>query len=210
MIPPRSELIGETFFPGMVKPDLDLVVLAIHRSEEPQEGPTKLAAGDTLLLHGDWRALETAGSEVLFVQDPRTVRRQAVPLGAGARRMTVILLVMVVLLATGIVPAFIAALLAAGAVIITRVLDADQAYHSIRWSAVILIGAMIAVSGAIASSGAAEGLAGVLVSAVSVPHALLVGLFLLTFLRPCSSRSSKDSRDDWHSREKSANKPLTT
>jgi di/tricarboxylate transporter len=184
IVPPRSELIGETFFPGMVTPDADLVVLAIHRGGEVQEGPTELIVGDILLLHGEWRAFAAAGADLLFVEDPQVVRRQAVPLGEGAKRMTVILIAMVVLLAGGIVPAFIAALLAAGAVIVTGVLAADQAYHSIRWSAVILIGAMIAVSGAIASSGAAEQLAHVLIDLVGEagPHALLLGLFLLTFL----------------------------
>jgi di/tricarboxylate transporter len=184
IIPPRSELIGETFFPGMITPTADLVVLAIHRGGEEQDGPTELAAGDILLLHGEWRAFEGAGPDVLFVEDPLAVRRQAVPLGEGAKRMTVILLAMVVLLATGVIPAFIAALAAAGAVIVAGVLSADDAYHAVRWSAVLLIGAMIAVSGAIASSGAAEDLAGVLIGAVgdAGPRALLLGLFLLTFL----------------------------
>ncbi len=48
-----------------------------------------------------------------MVDAPLTLRR-SVPLGAGAKRTAVILLAMIVLLATGIVPAAIAGLLAAG------------------------------------------------------------------------------------------------
>jgi di/tricarboxylate transporter len=53
VIPPRSGLIGQTAFPGMVTESGDLVVLAIQRNRE-QLGPGEimLAAGDSLLLRG--------------------------------------------------------------------------------------------------------------------------------------------------------------
>lgn len=184
VIPPRSELIGETFFTGMVTDDADLVVLAIQRAGRDMDGPTQVAAGDTLLLHGEWRALEetVADPGVLFVDDPRAVRRQAVPLGAGTRRMAAIVAAMVVLLASGVIPAFLATLLAAGAVVVTGVLRIEQVYRSISWSIVVLMGAMFAVSEGIMQSGAAEKIAGVLVDAVgdAGPYALLLGLFLLS------------------------------
>jgi di/tricarboxylate transporter len=186
VIPPRSELIGETFFAGMVTEEVDLVVLAIQRAGEDLEGPVRLAAGDTLLLHGEWSALEEtlADPEVLLVEDPATVRRQAVPLGQGTRRMLTILAAMIVLLASGALPAFIATLLAAGAVVLTGVLRIEQVYRSISWSIVVLMAAMFAVSAGIAQSGAAEKLAGLLVDAVgdSGPRALLLGLFLLSLV----------------------------
>lgn len=184
VIPPRSELIGETFFAGMVTDEADLVVLAIQRAGEDIEGPMRLAAGDTLLLHGEWRALEETltDPELLLVEDPRTVRRQAVPLGEGAGRMATIVAAMVVVLASGVIPAFLATLLAAGAVIVTGVLRIEQVYRSIAWSIVVLMGAMFAVSVGITQSGAAEKLASLLVAAVgeSSPHALLLGLFVLS------------------------------
>ena len=42
VIPPRSELIGETVFPGMVTDSGDLVVRAVQRKGEDQEGETVL------------------------------------------------------------------------------------------------------------------------------------------------------------------------
>jgi di/tricarboxylate transporter len=146
----------------------------------------ELAAGDTLLLHGEWSALEDTLTDpgVLLVEDPRAVRRQAVPLGQGTKRVLTILAAMVVLLASGAVAAFVATLLAAGAVVVTGVLRIEQVYRSISWSIVVLMGAMFAVSEGIAQSGAAEKLAGVLVDAVgdSGPHALLLGLFVLSLV----------------------------
>jgi di/tricarboxylate transporter len=184
VIPPRSELVGERFFPGMVTSSGDLVVLAVQRNGEDRDGATQLSIGDTLLLQGHWGALDEnlTSSEVLVVDAPEQVRRQAVPLGPGAVPAIVILVVMVLLLASGLVLPFVASLLAAGAMIVLRVVTVDQAYRSVSWTAVILIGAMFAVSLAIKDSGAAEKIAHALVATVGAagPHVLLIGLFLVT------------------------------
>jgi di/tricarboxylate transporter len=187
VIPPRSGMIGESAFPGMVTDSGDLVILAVQRNSEdlgPQE--TVLAAGDTLLVQGTWGALAThlPDPDVLVVDSPDLVRRQALPLGPGAKRAIGILLAMVVLLATGWVPAAVVGLLAAGALIVTRVLTVDQAYHSISWTTVILVAGMIPLSTAMQVTGAAEELANRLVDVVgdSGPYPLLIGLFLLTAL----------------------------
>jgi di/tricarboxylate transporter len=62
------------------------------------------------------------------------------------------------------------------------VLSVEQAYRGISWTTVILIGGMISLSTAMVETGAAETLADDLVSIVgdAGPHALLLGLFLLT------------------------------
>ena len=89
---------------------------------------------------------------------------------------------MVVLLATGVVPAAVAGLLAAGAIVLSGVLSMEQAYRAISWTTVILVGGMIPLSTAMVETGAAEQLADRLVDVVgdAGPHALLLGLFLLT------------------------------
>ena len=104
----------------MVTESGDLIVLAIQRQGTDLPAGEALAAGDMLLLQGTWSALDQRidRAEVLVVNSPDLVRRQAVPMGQGAKTMIAILLGMVVLLATGIVPAAVAGLLAAGAVLI--------------------------------------------------------------------------------------------
>ncbi|MBC8090751.1 MAG: SLC13 family permease, partial [Pseudonocardia sp.] len=83
VIPPRSELVGTTAFPGMTTESGDLVIVAIQRGGEDL-GPAEstLAAGDSLVLRGQWTALDEhlAGPEVLVVDSPELVRRQTVPL----------------------------------------------------------------------------------------------------------------------------------
>jgi di/tricarboxylate transporter len=58
VIPPRSGLVGQTAFSGMVTESGDLVVLAVQRKGEELAGETSLAVGDTLLLQGTWSALD--------------------------------------------------------------------------------------------------------------------------------------------------------
>ena len=185
VIPPRSGMIGHSVFPGMVTPSGDLVVLAVQRRDEvlgPQ--PTALLAGDTLLLQGTWAALDRhlADPDVLVVDSPDLVRRQAVPMGLGAKSAIVVLLCMVAALATGLVPAVIAGLVAAIAMVMLGVLSVEQAYRSINWTTVILVGAMIPLSTAMTKSGAANLLAEYLIQLVgnAGPYALLAGLFVLT------------------------------
>ena len=185
VIPPRSGLIGQAVFPGMVTPSGDLVILAVQRKGEdlgPEE--VMLASGDTLLLQGTWDALDEHldDPDVLVVDSPEIVRRQAVPMGAGAKTAIAILLCMVILLATNLVPAVIAGLLAACAIVLLRVLTVEQAYRSINWTTVILVGAMIPLSTAMSQSGAANLMAETLVHLVgnAGPYALVAGLFILT------------------------------
>lgn len=186
VIPPRSSAIGLRTFPGMVTSDGDLVVLAIGRGgEDLGPGGTELEVGDTLLLQGTWDALDLrmdTDPDVLVVDAPQLVRRQTVPLGRGAGRAIAVLAAMVILLATGAVPAVVAGLLAAGALVLTRVIGVEQAYRSISWTTVVLVGAMMALSTAMQTTGAAEELASSLVDAVgdSGYYPLAIGLFLVT------------------------------
>src|SRR5262249_49100360 len=183
VIPPRSELVGDLAFSGMVTESGDLVVLAVQRGGEDMPGETALAVGDTLLLQGTWSALEEHldDPEVLVVDEPGLVRR-AVPLGPGATRTLVVLAAMVVLLATGAVPPAVAGLLAAGAIVVGRVLTIEQAYRGISWTTVVLVAGMIPLATAMTETGAAARLADLLVDVVgdSSPYVLLLGLFVLT------------------------------
>jgi di/tricarboxylate transporter len=185
VIPPRSELAGTVVFPGMVTDSGDLVILAVRRAGETLgPGETELAEGDVLLLRGTWAALDEQLEDpgVLVVHPPALVRRQAVPLGPGAARAIAVLAAMIVLLVTGAVPAAVAGLLAASAIVLLGLLSADQAFRSVSWTTVVLVGGMISLSTAMVETGAAQDLADQLVSLVADagPHALLLALFLLT------------------------------
>ncbi len=185
VIPPRSGLIGRAVFPGMVTDSGDLIVVAVQRAGvdlDPAEAI--LRAGDTLLLQGSWKALDLhlADPDVLVVNSPDLVRRQAVPMGPGAGVAVAVLAGLVILLATGLVQPAIAGLLAAGTLILTRIITVEQSYRAINWTTVILVGAMMPLSVAMIETGAAKLIAEHLVQMVGGggPTALLGGLFILT------------------------------
>ena len=186
VIPPRSGLVGQTAYAGMVTPSGDLVVLAVQRRSEELAGETKLEVGDTLLLQGPWGALDTHldDPDVVVVDEPGLVRRQAVPLGPGSARVLVALAGMVILLASGAVPPAVAGLLAAGAIVLSGVLSIEQAYRGIGWTTVILVAGMLPLSTAMTESGAAARLADGLVDVVgdAGPRALLLGLVVLVLV----------------------------
>jgi di/tricarboxylate transporter len=184
VVPPRSQLVGDEVFPGMVSDTGDLVVLAVQRKGEALPGMTELAVGDTLLLQGTWDALQDQVEDdprLLVVDEPRLVRRH-VPLGHGAKRALVVLAAMVVVLATGALPPAVAGLLAAGAIVVLRALTIEEAYRGVAWTTVVLVGGMIPLSTAMTETGAAADLSDVLVDVVgnAGPYALLAGLFVLT------------------------------
>jgi len=184
VIPPRSRFVGTEVSPGKVVLGGNVIILAIDRQGKDQgPGTTVLQAGDALLVEGDWASLtEAAGArDVLVVDSPELVRRQAVPLGRGSARAIVVLSAMVILLATAIVPPVVAALLAAGAMVVFRVVSVQQAYRGISWTTVLLVAGMIPMSTAITKSGAGATVAEILVGAVggAGPLALLAALFVL-------------------------------
>lgn len=194
LVAPRSRLIGRTVSAGMTTSDENLVILAVRRGDD--EGPNAsrgtgvtgsltLRAGDAVLVQGPWAALTryTQSADVIAVTAPQTLQR-AVPLGRGAKRALGILAVMVVLLATGLVPPAVASLLAAGALILTRVLTIPQSYRAISWTTVILIAGMVPLSAAFISTGAAGQVAGVVLTMIGSgsPQLALLILCALTMV----------------------------
>lgn len=185
IVSPRSDYIGDRVFPGMVTDSGQLVMLAAQRyGTDLGVSEVTLKPGDSLLLHGRWDALDelTNDPNVVVVDSPDAIRRQAVPLGPKAIPALAVLAVMVVLLATGIVPAAVATLLAAIAMVVLRVVTVEQAHRAMSWTVLILIGAMIPLSAAITDSGAAETLATNLLDAVggSGPVLIITGIFVVT------------------------------
>ncbi|NLG20228.1 MAG: glutaminase A [Actinomycetales bacterium] len=186
IVAPRSGLVGLHVFPGMATPSGDLVIVAAQRGGEDITGPkSTLRSGDTLLVSGTWEDLErhTADADVLVVNPPAELRR-GVPLGRGAKRTITVLLLMVVLLATGLVPAAIAGLLAACALVLSGVLTPTQAYKNIGWTTVVLVAGMIPLSTAFITTGTADRIAEEVLAIIGdgSPHVALLTLCVLTMV----------------------------
>lgn len=188
LIAPRSTLIGRRVSPGMRTRDENLVVLAHSRlgsgaNDDDGTRAVVLRAGDSVLVQGPWEALHryVTSPDVIPVTSPRSLQR-GIPLGHGARRVLIVLIAMIVLLATGVVPAAIVGMLAVGALIITRVLTPLQAFRSVAWEPVILIACMIPLSSAFIATGAADVVATGLLGAVgqAAPHLALLAICVVT------------------------------
>ncbi|MFD7023263.1 SLC13 family permease [Promicromonospora sukumoe] len=168
LIAPRSTLIGRRVSPGMTTRDEDLVVVALRRAGDPSggsdasasSGALPLQAGDSVLVRGPWEALHryTRSPDVIAVEASQSLQR-SVPLGLGWKRCLGVLVATIGLLATGAVPPVIVGLLAAAALVLLRVITVPQGLRAISWDTVILIGALIPLSAAFVSSGAAEAIA---------------------------------------------------
>jgi di/tricarboxylate transporter len=183
VIPQRSRLIGTRVFPGMVTSSGDLLILAIQRRGEDLLGEVALEAGDHLLVQGTWGALRRhqGAEDVLIVDKPEYMRRQLVPLGRGARSVLTIVGLMVVAIASGALPPSVATVLAAGAIMVLRLVSVDEAFRAVNWTTVVLIAAMFPLSTALVETGAAELVAETVVAAVGAgsPRLLLALVFLL-------------------------------
>ncbi|MCA9880059.1 MAG: SLC13 family permease, partial [Thermomicrobiales bacterium] len=185
IVAPRSNYIGETVFPGQVTDSGKLVILAFQRHDEDLGIQNiTLQAGDALLLQGRWDALDqhTRDPNVVLVDSPEAIRRQTAPLGPRVIPAVLVMAGMVLLLTFNIVPAAIACLVAAIAMVLTRVVTSEQAQRSMNWTTLILVAAMIPLSTAITRTGAAELLASGIINAVGgySPYILLLGIFVIT------------------------------
>ncbi|HHP7233941.1 MAG TPA: SLC13 family permease [Desulfobacterales bacterium] len=186
LIPPRSEMIGQTAFPGMSTRNGDLMVLAVHRGgKDLGPAPTQLEAGDHLLMQGTWQALDRhlADPQLMVVDSPEVVRRQTIPLGYRAWEALAVLIALTVLLAGNWFPAALSAVICAVALVLLRVLTLPQVYKSIEWNTCILVGGMMSLATAMRQTGAAESIADNLILFIGEfgPRAILAGLFLVTF-----------------------------
>jgi di/tricarboxylate transporter len=185
VVPPRSDLIGQTVFPGMTTHDGDLIILAVQRGGyDVTSNITQLRIGDHLLLQGTWEALDKhlSDPQVLVVDSPEVVRRQAVALSRGAFEAIGILIVLVVLLTTNAVPPAIAAVLCAGAMVVMRVITLPQLYRGVDWNTCILIGGLIPMATAMTNTGLAGLIGDRVIQLVGAggPRAVLAGLFIVS------------------------------
>ncbi|VBA45065.1 SLC13 family permease [Mycobacterium attenuatum] len=182
MVPPRSRYVQQQVKVGQQLFGTDVTVLAAHRFGHELDLPAKLHVGDTLLVEGSWESLEATSvdPDVLLVDAPVNVRRQAVKLGRGSFRAIGILSAMVVVMAAGLLSAALAALAAAGMIMITRVISPQDVYQRIQWSAVFLVAGMLPVSAAIKQSGLADWVAHAIECAEKNrgPTMLLVTIFV--------------------------------
>lgn len=161
-------------------------IIAVHRNGARiggKVGDIVLAEGDVLLLEAPPSFLQQYRNNRSFalvteVEGSTPVRHEKAPIALG------ILFAMIALSATGLLPLLNAALLAAGALLVTGCLEGPAARRALELRVLLTIAAAFGVGAALESSGAADGLAETIVSAAAPfgPTALLAGIYVVTML----------------------------
>jgi di/tricarboxylate transporter len=188
MLPYQSAFVGRTVaeVEGMAQFELTLVgirrrrgALAPHHLREKT-----LKAGDTLLLAGPWRAirrLQKGGQELVLLNLPKEFD-EYLPAARRAPYAVFTLLVVIVLMATGVVPNVQAALIGCLLMGLFRCIDLDQAYRAIQLKSLIMIVGMMPFALALDRTGGVDMAADFLVAVLgaSSPHLILGVLFAIT------------------------------
>jgi len=176
VLAPRSELAGKSIRELGFRARYALNVVAIWRDGRPHRtglADVPLRFGDALLVQGPRERIRDLGQEPDFIplSEPRVMRtsRMVFALAAAAA--------LIVLGATGIVPISLAALLAAGIVVIGGCVTADEAFRAIDWPTVIVTAGLLPLGLALQTTGAATAVAGGLISLAG--HGRLAALVLI-------------------------------
>lgn len=191
----RSPLVGRTLTDLQFRERYGIQVLAISRHGETLSrkiSQTELQLGDILLIQGDYHSIAALEADKAFrilsdVDKPQFIPRQAWIAGGA-------FLLSLILATTGWVSLPVAFLIGCVIVFLAKCITPEEAYREIEWKAIILIGSMLGVGGALEYTGAAKYLAMEIVSIVGdqSPTLLLAGFFILTMLltQPMSNQAA--------------------
>lgn len=198
VIPPGSGLIGSSPSELLFRKRYGLSLLAIHRGEDnyslvetddkPADdlGTIPFVAGDTLVVHSPWERLAQLQSDRDFVVVTTDFPKEDLrPQKVGWALLFFALAVALILFSD--VRLSICLLTGAAGMILTKVIEIDEAYEAVSWSTVFLLASLIPLGQAVQSTGTAAWIAqetlrlldGVPVFGLQVGVALLATLFTL-------------------------------
>lgn len=182
---PHSVLSGQTLSQMNFREKYGLTVLAIWRKGVAHRSDLRnmaLQLGDALLLYGPWKKLIVLGREPDFLV--LTEMAQEVPRQEKAKLALGIMTAVLFPVIMGWVPIYIAVVIGAAFMVLTKCLTMEEAYRYIEWKAVFLIAGMLPLGTALDKSGAARLLAESVVGALGPfgPYGVLFGLLVITFI----------------------------
>ena len=157
---PNSPLIGRSATDALLRTRFGLNLLAISRQGRRSVSrlrSTPISAGDVLLMQGTADAL--AGFSAQFSCVPLAARSIRIPDKSKVVMASLVMAAAIGGAAFGLLPAAIS--FAAGVLLYMalRIVPPRQIYDAIDWPVIVLLGALIPVAGAMATTGAADLLA---------------------------------------------------
>jgi di/tricarboxylate transporter len=190
IVPADSELIGKTVASARFRDHTGLTVIGLRRGggsalkETPQKETLRL--GDTLLVVGPWKRIERlqAGDAGVVVLSLPSEIEEVLPVPGKAPHAIFCLVLVVVLMASGLIPNVQAALIGCLLMGLLGVTDLGSAYRSIDWKTIVLIVGMLPFSIALQRTGGVDIAANALraITSDAGTHAVLAMLFVITAL----------------------------
>ncbi|KAA0914982.1 SLC13 family permease [Aquicoccus porphyridii] len=183
LITPGCKMVGRSLGKLRLRRRYGVYPLAVHRKNQNigrQLDDLVVRVGDTLLLEGTPEDIHrlAADMELVDVSHPssRAFRRGHAPVAVLA------LLSIVGLAALGVAPILMLAVLAVAVVLLSRCIDADEAFSFIDGRLLALIFSMLAIGVALESSGAVSMIVGAVAPMLSLlPAALMIwAIYLMT------------------------------
>lgn len=189
LVVPRSWLIGKTLEQAGFRARHNLNVLAMRRGDlalAPDFRETRIESGDMLLVAGGWADIERlAGprNDLVLLELPQEAADQS-QYANQAPWAVLIALCMLALMVTQAMPNLVAVMFAALAMVLTGCVRMDEAYRAMNWQSLVLIAGMLPLADALMKTGGGAQIVGLLTHLFQDlgPHAILVGLFVLTSL----------------------------
>lgn len=183
LITPGCKMVGKSLGSLRLRRRYGVYPLAVHRRNQNigrQLDELVVRVGDTLLLEGAPADIQRLASDMQMVDvshpSARAFRRGQAPIAILS------ILALVVLAGLGIAPIFLLAILAVAIVLLTRCIDAEEAFSFIDGRLLALIFSMLAIGAALQSSGAVELIVNAIAPWLSVlPGAMIIwAIYLLT------------------------------
>lgn len=183
VVSPNFPHLGKTVRDSRFRNHYGAAIIAVARNGQmikTKIGDIELKPGDTLLLetHDEFVDQQRYSRDFLLVS---RVENSEPPRHERALPAAFILLAMVALVAAGVLSMFKAALLATGAMLVTRCIRVQEARRSVDWQILLVIAASIGLGTALEKSGAAQAIAGQMITlGAGSPMLTLTILFVLT------------------------------
>ena len=183
LITPGCRLVGRKLGAMRLRRRYGVYVLAAHRRDQNighQLDQLVVQVGDTLLLEGSPEDINRLSNDMNMVDvtkpTDREFRRSHAPIALGAMAGVV------VLAALGVAPILMLAVMATAVVLLTRCIDADEAFSFVDGRLLALICSMLAIGAALQSSGAVKLIVDTIAPVLqNLPPFLLVwAIYLLT------------------------------
>jgi di/tricarboxylate transporter len=188
VVPPRSSVVGQTLADINLREETGLTGIALWRSGRPVRtdvGKTSLEAGDAILLYGPRQKTHAFSPDPNFIWLNKPTKEEAPHelrhLGPWA---ALILLAVVLSAALDVLAIGVAALGGAAAMVLLGILNPKQAYDSVEWRTIVLVGGMYPLGLALENSGAAELISGLMANSLGTigPLAVLVGVVAISMI----------------------------